>query len=154
MADTEQRADTKAKPDYSELPQKPITLKKDIGGLAGPGRKRQQAEGVASAAPPANTVKKKASVKKRREVSTQWTLRGVSKSARELATNTAREEGLKLHEWIEGAIYQAATASPTDRETDQEVLDALQDIRRQLERIEQQSGLLYRMWQRVKAWFD
>jgi len=152
MVDTRRPSGPKPKQDYSELVQKPITLKKDIGGLVRPGEKRLQPSEVEPAPPPVPVKKKQASAKKRNaSTSVQWTLRGVSASAKEVAVNAASEDGVTLHEWLERAIYQAASASPGPAEPDRMLLDALEDIRQRLERVEQQSGFFYRIWEHLKV---
>ncbi len=152
MGETKQTAGGKSKQDYSELPQKPITLKEGIGGLAGPvGKNSSDAEFLS---PPVPKQKKNISVKKKRAAASQWTLRGVSITAREAATMAARDEGLKLNEWLERAIYQAVSASSKQGDADKQVLDTLADIRNRLERIEQRHGFLNRFWLYIKSWTD
>jgi hypothetical protein len=159
MVDFKQNSGSKPKPNYADLPQRPITLKKSIGGLARP-KARSAAIVQNKAAPPSPAPSKKPVSQKKSVSGGQWTLRGVSPDARELAVKLARDEGVKLHEWIEQAIYRAASPAPepisepepvveisTD---DAATLEALQDIRERLVRIEEQSGLFYRFWQRVK----
>lgn len=153
MADTDQTTGSKPKTDYSELPQKPISLKKDIGGLAGPVGKQHESDKPDSARLSAPGAKNKPAVKKKLPAASQWTLRGISKAARETAAQAAKQEGVKLHQWLERAIYQAAEASPQTSENDQQLMERLEDIRDRLERIERQNGLAYRFWQRFKAWF-
>ena len=152
MAETKQTDGPKPKQDYSELPQKPIALKKGIGGLVEPGGRKSQLSDTDLSATPVPKQKKKIAVKRRGAETEQWTLRGVSKTAREAATNVAREEGLKLNEWLERAIYQAISASPSHSEPEKPIMDALEDIRDRLERIEQQRGLLARIWEYLKTW--
>ncbi len=151
MVEIKQPSGPKPKQDYSELTQKPITLKKGIGGLVRPGeRKRQPADAESTASVVSVQKKKTLSRKPHTTTTVQWTLRGVSATAKEVAVNAAREEGLKLNEWLERAIYQAVSASPEHREPDQPLQDALDDIRVRLERIELQSGFFYRIWERLK----
>ena len=162
MTDSKQTPDLKSKPDYSDLPQKPITLKKGIGGLARPlGRQRGREEKQIPIPTPIPTPEKQPAVKKSTATTGgQWTLRGVSPEAREIAMKTAREEGVKLHEWIEQAIYHAASPAPENQISTQEnqndrvIMEAFQEIRERLERIEEQSGFVYRFWQRLKELMD
>jgi hypothetical protein len=152
MVDIDRTTGPKPKPDYSELPQKPITLKKDIGGLAGPVGKRPESEESTSDQPSAAATKQ-TTLKKRGAPAGQWTLRGVSEAARETAAQAAKQEGIKLHEWLERAILQAAAPPSETGEPDNHLMETLEDIRNRLERIERENGLLYRFWQRFKAWF-
>lgn len=151
MVEIKQTPGAKPKPDYSDTPQKPITLKKDIGGLVGPAGEKEKPVETKAAPQPAASQKKKVTVKKKSVATGQWTIRGVSTTAKEAAIQAAREEGLKLNEWLERAIHQAVSAAPEQQESDKPVQDALDDIRIRLERIELQSGFLYRIWEHLKA---
>jgi len=139
--------------DYSELPQKPITLKKGIGGLAGPARKIVRSPLSGSLPSKPARPKKKPVVRKKTSVGGQWTLSGISKSARDTATIAAREEGVKVGEWLERLIRQETVTKPSAEGVDQQfLLDALDDIRQRLNRIEQQRGLVARLLERIKNW--
>ncbi len=150
MVDSKQTPGSKPIADYSELPQKPITLKKDIGGLVRPAGEEVPTAEHESSTPAVARQKKTASTRKKSSANGQWTLRGISSTAREAATQAARQEGLKLSEWMERAIYQSIATSPSQQEPTQPVIEALEDIRSRLERIELQSGFFYRIWQRIK----
>ena len=152
MAESKQPSETKPKTDYSELPQKPITLKKGIGGLAGPVGNKTQTHTNDALTTAVVKQKKRAAVKKSSQTA-QWTLRNFSKTAKDAAMEAANKEGVKLNEWLERAIYQALSASSGQKESDTPVREALEDIRVRLERIELQSGFLYRIWQSMKQWF-
>jgi len=152
MADTRDGFGPKPQQDYSDLPQKPITLKNGIGGLAGPVSAKVDSTEHHQTASPKATPPKTPSVAKSHRATGQWTIRGISKTAREAATQAARDEGLKVSEWLERAIHQSLTPPAKSFEGEASVMQALDEIRSRLERIEQQNGFLYRIWQRIKTW--
>ena len=154
MVENKQPSGPKSKQDYAEHQQKPITLKKNIGGLVRPGKRKVRPAAAAATSSPTPPQRKKVTVKKKAAATAeQLALQGISKAAREAAVNAAREEGLTLNEWLERAIVQAVSTTPVDREPAQAVQDALAEIRSSLVRIEHQCGFLYRIWQRVKLLF-
>lgn len=149
MGETRGPNGPKSQADYSDLPQKPIKLKEGIGGLVGPGAKKPEPvseENVTTKAVKAGPPKHQPSE------TTQWTIRGISKLAREAATSAAKQEGIKLNEWLERAIHLYLSSHAMPEQQDTQVREALDDIRQRLERIERQSGFLYRIWQRMKTW--
>jgi hypothetical protein len=144
------KAVVRPKQDYSELPQKPITLKKGIGGLAAPVKTNVESAEKPLAASTAKP-KKRVPAKRKRAAKDHWILRGVSISARDVATKAARAEGVKLGEWLDQLILRTTTAPAQSGETQQQVLEALQDIQNRLERIEYQRGFLSRLWEQLKS---
>jgi len=97
------------KPEYSQRPQKSITLKPSIAGerpsavswtrppgeiLSGPVAEEPARQ--PSRPPPAKSPP--------RPVATQWTLRGISAETREEATRAAELEGMAVEEWVEQAL--------------------------------------------------
>ncbi len=144
------KAVVRPKQDYSELPQKPITLKEGIGGLAAPAKTHEESAEKPLAALAAKP-KKRLPAKRKRATRDQWILRGVSISARDAATKAARAEGVKLAEWLDQIILRTTTAPAQSGETQQQVLEALRDIQNRLERIEYQRGFLSRLWEQLKS---
>ncbi|MEN8166139.1 MAG: hypothetical protein ABFR65_01520 [Pseudomonadota bacterium] len=95
--------------------------------------------------------KKRVPAKRKRAAGDQWILRGVSISARDAATKAARAEGVKLGEWLDRIILRTTIAPAESGETQQQVLEALQDIQNRLERIEYHRGFLSRLWEKLKS---
>ena len=79
---------------YSELPQRPIKLKADIGGLAGPRRKSvDKAETVKPSTKNPLPPQLRQAKKPRKPPTTQWTLKGVSPGTRDAAVQAAKAQG-------------------------------------------------------------
>jgi hypothetical protein len=135
----------KLKKDYSVLPQRPIKLKAEIGGLVRPPRatNKSKAEGLDKLVP---VPPEQRPAKKPRKSTTQWTLRGVSPERREAALRAAKEQGIPLGLWMDQAIGKALAEADTAQDTQQQLLDRLADIQARLERIEHHPD----WWERLK----
>lgn len=109
------------KPDYTQRPQKSITLKPGIASerpsavswtrspgeiLSGPVTEEPAPQ--RSPPPPANNPP--------RPVATQWTLRGISAETREEVTRAAELEGMAVEEWVEQALQSVLYGVSPDEE--------------------------------------
>lgn len=137
--------------DYSELPQKPITLKEGIGGLAAPAKTNPGSAAEKPLAASAAKPKKRVPATRKRAAGDQWILRGVSKTARDAAAKAAKAEGIKLGEWLDQTILRTTTAPAQGEEAQQQVLQTLRDMQNRLERIEYHRGFLSRLWEQLKS---
>jgi hypothetical protein len=135
----------KLKKDYSVLPQRPIRLKAEIGGLVRPQRAADKSTAKDSDRP-APVPPEQRPAKKSRRSTTQWTLRGVSPEAREAALRAAKEQGIPLGQWMDQAIGKALAEAATSEDSQQQLLDRLADIQARLERIEHRPD----WWERLK----
>jgi predicted HicB family RNase H-like nuclease len=131
---------------YSELPQRPIRLKADIGGLAGPGRKSVDKAETAKPSIQNPLPPQLRPAKKPRKPTTQWTLKGISPGTRDAAVQAAKTQGIPVGQWVDQAIRQSLTAGTNPSDSQQQVLDALGDIQARLERIER----FPTWWERLK----
>ena len=141
----------KLKRNYAELPQKPIKLKADIGGLASPPRKVLDEIVEHKTTRPKPIPPQMRPAKKPHTSTGQWTLRGVSVEAREAAKEAAKAQGIPLGEWLERAIDQALAPPATTQEPQREVLEALSDIQDRLEQLEQDRDWWGRLKQFLKT---
>lgn len=129
-------------PKYADKPQRAITLKSDIGQTDIPTETVTRQQVTARKSP--NTPKPKTTQSPR-----HWTLRGVSDEARNIATQKAEEQGLKVSEWLEQLILEENHLPKEMEVSGDQLQEALEDIRIRLERIEQQRGYFSRLWERL-----
>jgi len=139
------------KRNYTELPQKPITLKTGIGGLAGPRRKRPVQATATKPNKPAPVPPRLRPAKRPRKATTQWTLRGISPEAREVALQAAKQEGMPVGQWLDRVISQAVAPAPEPPDRLSRVLETLADIQARLDRIEQGPDWWLRLKQFLKT---
>lgn len=137
--------------DYSVLPQKPITLKREIStspSLKGSTHKPKRKAG----SKPASVPKPKSPKPKTKRASTanQWTLRGVSKAARDAASAAAQSEGIELGRWLERVILEHVAPNKAEQpdKADEALLESLQSIDERLDRLENHRGFWVRFWDR------
>ena len=130
---------------YSELPQRPIKLKADIGGLAGPRRRAVEKAEAATPSTPGPVPPQLRPAKKPRKTTTRWTLKGISPATREAAVQAAKTQGIPVAHWVETAIRQVLTPEANPADSQQRVVDALMDIQARLERIERHPTWLERL---------
>jgi hypothetical protein len=146
--------------DYSDVPQRPIKLKNDIGGLVLP-RPKASAPAAKKSKVKAKPRTARTRTKKAAEAKVKPALQGISDVALEAAANAAREEGMPLDRWVEQAILHALVESETQEppeppepivieSPDMKLLNQrLQEITRHLERIEKQKGFWTQLWERL-----
>jgi hypothetical protein len=130
--------------DYSNLPQRPITLKQ--------GEKKKRV-GMNKKVTP-----KKAIPRVKKQPANQWLLKGISAEAKQFALDEANRQGVTIGEWVEQLILDHQQPETNEqnkpvelddpRERD-EILEALYAIEQRLDRIEDQRGFWARFWEQV-----
>ncbi len=138
--------------DYTQLPQKPIRLKPRIAN--------EKPSGTTRSGPPAEILRENVTMKQRRPVkkksrsaADQWTLRGVSPETREAVALAAREDGMTIGAWVDEVLQEVLSADPFETahaETNQEIMERLEDIRARLETLEERKNL----WEQLKAYWS
>jgi hypothetical protein len=142
------------KQNYSVLPQKSITLKDNIGGLAGPRNKLVEEPVRRGVKKPGSEAATSRNKNKPDKSNHQWTLRGVSSSTRDAAVKAAKQQGIPLGLWVEQAISQALDSSISKQTArDQQILERLADIQASLVRIQETPDWLLRLKLYLKAWW-
>lgn len=130
--------------DYSSLPQKPIKLKADVNLPSALKRDSAKPRPKKRSQPP---IAKKKRVRKKSPEKTPPLLNGLSQQARESALAAAEREGVTIEAWLERRILEETAAPPAVVMPDmQPLLDALDEIRQRLERLEGQKGFWQRFW--------
>jgi hypothetical protein len=144
--------------DYSNLPQKPISLKQ-----LGTKKKLNSAGKTEAKSGPATKQKKKVMPKKpvprvKKRHPDQWPPQGISEEARAYARNQADRQGVSVGEWLERLIIdhrQSATgdrqtpAETDTREPPDEITETLHAIEQRLDRIEERRSFWSRFWDQV-----
>ncbi|MCU7811730.1 MAG: hypothetical protein KZQ77_10910 [Candidatus Thiodiazotropha sp. (ex Notomyrtea botanica)] len=140
----------KVTPDYAARPQRPITLK---SGVRTPPVLKKEAPSKKQAKPKkrssSTATEKKAKKAGGTSTANQWILRGISPATKNIALTAAKQEGIKVSEWLENVIdkstqpdQQAMRTSPEETH----LLTTLKSIDERLQRLEQQKGFWARFW--------
>ena len=145
--------------DYSNLPQRPITLKPAEKKKSAHKKKKSTTKAKHSTAPKKKAVSKKAIPRVKKQAPNQWLLKGISEETKQYALEEANRLGITVGEWIEQLIvnYQppADVDTETTAETDmaqpqEEINVALHAIEERLDRIEERRGGFWsRFWDQV-----
>jgi hypothetical protein len=140
--------------DYSNLPQRPITLKHAVKRKSS-GKTTKNRSGTQRPTSP----RKKTTPQVKQQPSDQWLLKGISDSLRQHAREEAERQGLSLEAWLTRLILNHL--EPVNNEQDDKISDAytvadleqiaesLHAIEQRLERIEEQRGFWSRFWEQV-----
>lgn len=159
MADTKENEKTSqpkgsgaknAKPDYSARPQRPITLKR---GVRTPPVLKKEAPPKKQTKPKkrlsSTVTEKKAKKTGGTSTANQWILRGISPATKNIALTAAKQEGIKVSDWLESVIikstqpYNQALRTSTE---EAHLSTTLKSIDERLQRLEQQKGFWARFW--------
>ncbi|PVV16681.1 MAG: hypothetical protein B6D77_00670 [gamma proteobacterium symbiont of Ctena orbiculata] len=144
--------------DYTNLPQRPITLKQAEKKKSLNMKKKSDSKTKQATAPKKKAVPKKAIPRVKKQAPNQWLLKGISEEAKQYALNEANRQGVTIGEWIEQLIFdsQEPAASEQDEpaetyiaEEQDEITGALYAIEQRLDRIEDQRGFWARFWEQV-----
>lgn len=137
--------------DYSSLPQKPITLKREV--KASPALKRAEQKNKTKR----KTVTKKESIPRPKSAKAKqpppanpWALLGVSPEAEAMATSAAQRDGVTVGEWLEQVILQHTSEAqpPAPAEIESGLAESLKSIDERLGRLENHRGFWIRFWDR------
>ena len=137
--------------DYSALPQKPITLKREVS--TSPALKKREPPSKRKAGTRTEPIPKPKSVKAKRPATpppSPWAQLDLSPKANAAALSAAQQEGITLSEWLEQVILQhtAEQAPAQPAEVESELAESLKSIDERLGRLENQRGFWLRFWDR------
>jgi hypothetical protein len=145
--------------DYSNLPQRPITLKQ-AGKKKSISKQSKSAVTTKSSHTPAKKAAKKTTRQTKEQSTDQWLLQGITQSTRELAQQEAMIHGLTLEAWLEQLILNHPPPQINEQGENrddehlkynlEQIIESLGAIEQRLERIEEQRGFWSRFWDLVK----
>ncbi|MBT2968774.1 MAG: hypothetical protein KME56_04290 [Candidatus Thiodiazotropha sp. (ex Ctena orbiculata)] len=144
--------------DYTNLPQRPITLKPLKKKKPLPTPKKASVKSKPAVKQTKKVAAKKSPPRVKRQPADQWLLKGVSEETKQYALEEANRRGVSVGQWIEQLIidYRQPTdlATETTAETDipqprEEINEAIHAIEERLDRIEERRGFWSRFWDQV-----
>jgi hypothetical protein len=93
----------------------------------------------------------------RRDTRTQWTLKGISRETRTAVTKAAARDNMKINEWVDAKLWEAATATLQQRrevataDDNAAIRQQLEQLTEKVERLaaERQGGAIRQLMSRV-----
>ncbi|MES9835803.1 MAG: hypothetical protein AB2637_05530 [Candidatus Thiodiazotropha sp.] len=144
--------------DYTNLPQRPITLKPLKKKRPLPTPKKASVKSKSAVTRKKRAAPKKSLPRARKQAAGQWLLKGISEETKQYALEEAGRRGVTIGEWIEQLIinHRQPVAADTEAageidlpQSQEELSETLHAIEERLDRIEERRGFWSRFWDQV-----
>jgi hypothetical protein len=137
--------------DYSALPQKPITLKREINAPPALKQPEQKHKTRRETVTQKESIPRPKSAKaKQLPPANPWAQLGISPETEAMAISAAQRDGVTVGEWLEQVILQHTSEAqpPPPAEIENGLAESLKSIDERLGRLENHRGFWIRFWDR------